>query len=805
MNVFIRTAVSSVDLLDKKVVKLFLDNTHEQYKKHLGGLMEGLKGFFTDEPQFCRRGTVFPHEMRESFENEYGEDIFDQLGLLFVKKEGYREFRYRYWKLCQKLFLQSFARPVYDWCVKNGVSFTGHYIEERNLYSQMLFNAGIMPFYEFEHMPGIDWLGRRFMSVVPLRQVGSVAAQLNKKDVLSEMFAMTGWDATPAELKAVAEFQYFFGVNKMCQHLVPYSEEGVRKNDHPVHFTSVNPWVQEDMAAFNDYFNKLGGIIRDSEELVNVAVLHPIRSAYFGFENGNESSTEELDTAFIDLSETLAQKGIGFHYLDETLLEEHGFVDGDEIGCGQKSYKYLILPKCYTMGAKTCELVSKYVGNGGKILLAYEKPRYLEGRLCDYSWLKSNITLAEIEQTLPYRIRTFSRGVFSVCRQYRGEDCLFLLNTDEQKAAECNLEAKGTLYECNILTGEQKFSPSTICLPPLGSKIFVVGGNEQGCAVEEKEEVVLPVGMLHIVKSTENALLLDYAAYSFDGINFSEKQLLAGIFDELLQKRYEGNIVLAFTFEVREVPKSARLLSEYRDAEIELNGQKVVCNESYQDETGINTGDISKILVTGTNRIVVRSYFRQDEKVYYALFGEGVTECLKNSLVYDVYLGNLYILGDFGVYSDCPFLRTCEKNVLFGNEFYIGNKKRVIREMVTDGFPFFAGSIQFKQTLYLDDPYVRLKIPGRIHSGKLYVNDRFAGSLMFDNVFDISQFAVKGENKIEIKVITGCRNFYGPFHDARLGECKIVSPFAFELSGTWLNGQSANERKSYAFVRTGIF
>ena len=51
------------------------------------------------------------------------------------------------------------------------------------------------------------------------------------------------------------------------------------------------------------------------------------------------------------------------------LLEKHGFVDGEAIGCGQCKYTYLVLPKILTMGKHTESLLRKFVENGGKILL----------------------------------------------------------------------------------------------------------------------------------------------------------------------------------------------------------------------------------------------------------------------------------------------------------------------------------------------------------------------------------------------------------------------------------------------------
>ena len=181
--------------------------------------------------------------MPEEFRRRYGEDVLESLGLLFVEKEGYRTFRYRYWYTMQQLMLHSFGEKIYNWCEAHGVQLTGHYVEEQNLTGQMSCCSGVMPFYKYMHMPGIDWLNRWVGNKLSLKQISSVAQQYGKKQVLSETYGCCGWDVTPAELKRIGDFQYVGGLNRTCHHLIPYAEHGQRKRDYPSHFSSINPWI----------------------------------------------------------------------------------------------------------------------------------------------------------------------------------------------------------------------------------------------------------------------------------------------------------------------------------------------------------------------------------------------------------------------------------------------------------------------------------------------------------------------------------------------------------------------------------
>ena len=167
--------------------------------------------------------------------------------------------------MCE-LFTENFAGQIYEWCDEHDCKLTGHAIEESSLFGQMIACAGIMPFYEYEHILGMDWLGRDISTEMAPRQVYSAATQLGKKHVLTETFACAGWDVTPKELKRIAEWQYVNGVNLMCQHLYPYSIRGQRKRDYPAFYSEHNPWTTE-FKHFNDYFTRLGYI--DNQHLAH--------------------------------------------------------------------------------------------------------------------------------------------------------------------------------------------------------------------------------------------------------------------------------------------------------------------------------------------------------------------------------------------------------------------------------------------------------------------------------------------------------------------------------------------------------
>lgn len=804
LNIYNIESNSNVDILNDEVTDAFIENTHELYKKELGNLSEKIQGFFTDEPQYSRVGAPLPKKLQSYFIQEYQQDPIPLLGFLYVKKKGYREFRYRYWKSCQRLMLDNFAKKVYSWCDNNGIKLIGHYVEERDNFSQMIFNAGIMPFYEYLHYPGIDWLCRRYMNLCVIRQMASVAAQLDRKHTLSEMFAMTGWDVTPKELKNIADYQYLFGVNLMCHHLVPYSEGGERKRDHPTHFTPLNPWVDKGMAAFNDYFDDLGQWLRQGKESVRIGVLHTIRSAYFDYQPHDPSSTMKLDSSLNDTSSLLAEHHLAFHFIDETLLKKYGAVEQGQLKCGACKYDCLVFPRIYTMDKSTEKLLREFVKQGGKVLLTEDKPTYLEGQPYDYDYLQSNVTLDELVQTNPYTIEADGE-LFTALYEMDGKKYIFAVNKGSQAVhlkATCGEEVVSGEY--NVKKNQIEYLGENIMIKPYSSKILC-SCEVNPSAVNEYEIIEIGDGEYQYCNCSGNYLTLDYARRSFDGINYGEMLPIMGIFQDLLQKRYCGDVYLKTNFELHCKPENLQLMVEDPDnIEVFINGNKLVFTETNEKESHLKYGSILPFVKIGINEIVCKYHFFQKEEVYFALFGENVGESLRNCLVYDTNIENMYLYGDFGVYSD-SFKKGEMKDVFLANDFYLDTYSPKVQNLVTDGFPFFSGRITLKRLFNCVGGQTKLRFYGRYHYFEVYINGQKAGTVMFDDELDVSSFVNSGENVLELVVYTGLRNLLGPHHERGVEENLLVSPNSFEKLKTWKDGKSEEYLDRYSFVRFGFF
>ena len=768
LNVYIGTSASTVDILNPAVVDQFLEATHARYESYFGEVFsEKIKGFFTDEPQYFRYNTPYTPLVRRYFREKYDRELFDDLGLLFVEKEGYRQFRYRYWLAMQTLMLQNFAQKVYSWCDNRGVKLTGHYVDEITMGYQIMCCAGVMPFYEFEHIPGIDWLGVTTDNELAPRQLSSAAHQLGKKQILTESFGCCGWDITPDALRRLAGFQYACGVNLLCHHLVPYSERGQRKRDYPAHFHSINPWIDAHFKEFNDYFSRLGYLLAEGEEPVNVAVLHPIRSCYFDYKRGlyPHFDVGELDDHLQKACRMLSARGVNYHFLDETLLERHGFVDGGRIGCGKCAYDYLVLPPMLTMGRHTMNLLKQYADNGGKVLMLGEKPTFLEGEPYGYPWLQTNCTLEEILHAQPYRMEDPNTELYCAYRLVEGKPFLFVQNGSGEKAYTQTFRFAPEIKSFTVLDPvslKTSRCPLTVTLPANGS-LLLFPSAELPPAQKELPIVAVDMAGSQLSFGT-NFLTMDAVRYSKDGVHFSEPILRSRLFAQLLEERYGGDLWLRYEFTIAQLPEKLTILAEKKNLKKTcLNGQNICLDTRYDKEPSLWMADITPYIRVGVNTYETQIAWHQSEKTYHTLFGENVTVSLKTCIVYESEIESVYLAGKFGVYSQAPF-EEADSHYLIGHSFYIGAAPTTATEPTAEGLAFFRGNLTMQKTVTLENPNVILKIPGRYVTAKVKINGQEAGELVFSRQLDVSQYAKSGDNEIEIVYTVGNRNFLGPFH-----------------------------------------
>lgn len=812
---------SYVDTMSADITRKFIAETHEQYKEKVG-FSKNMPGFFTDEPQYYRWATPWSDTMPDEFMNHYGYSVFDGLAALFVDYDGADKFRYDYYKLCHELFINNFIKLLYDWCEENGCRITGHAVEESSLSGQMWCCGGVMPFYEYEHIPGIDYLGRGLASDLAPKQIGSACAQLGKKEVLSEMFACCGWDVTPLELKRIAELQYAGGVNMMCQHLYSYSIRGQRKRDYPAHYSEHLPW-QGALKDFNRYFNNLGYVLSLGTESVNTLVIHPIHSAYMKYKRPQDAaSIAELQNKTFELSNLLSQNQIPYHYGDENMMAKMASVKGNKLTVGLCEYEYVIIPFSYTLDGTTAALLKQYIENGGKVWIYSDKPYCIDGRISDMSWLESNTDFETIKSAAEASLTVDGNSIPALRQQVRNLGSgrlIYAVNLDIAEYKNVKLTIKNCSCASILDMDTLEYRPVECAANPDGSLTVILDfGKVQSYIIVEnidsgnyiKPEASLPIKLKNEFIFSElpkNALTLDYAQISYDGVNYEPLRPIVHVKDLLFEKRYSGELWLKYSFDVSELPESLHIAAEPLEyVSFKVNGYDITLNGDWWLDRSFRTADIAKYVRIGINEVTMSLNYFQRDYVYYVLYG-GVSESLRNCLNFDTEIESIYLYGNFALKTDKLHFKPSERrSICYDGKFSIIRQKSEIdiTDIVEDGYPFFGGTIDVETVYdYKSGMGTLLSLNGRFALADVCVNGKSAGQLMFSSCCELKPFLNEGCNIIKLKLYNSNRNLLGPHH-RHDPEPYGVGPATFSFEKEWHDEKCPSYTDRYAFVRFGL-
>jgi hypothetical protein len=824
-----------IDVLNEKVVKAFIECTHEEYYKVFKDEFgTGLKGFFTDEPRLSVKDIPWSYILCEKFTEKYKYNIIEKLPALFIPCEGYERVRYDFWQLVSELFVSSYMKQIHDWTEAHNCKLTGHMMMEESLYSQMTGTTGSMPFYEYMQMPGVDWLRRMISSPVVPKQVSSVANQLGKKFVLTESYALCGSNVSFEELKWIAEWQYVNGVNLMCQHLSAYTLRGLRKRDYPPSLFIQQPWWKE-YSLFNDYLARLGMILTTGKNVAKVLMIHPMRSGWIAYDGTNNEYIQKLDKDFINASELLSGLHIDYHYGDETIMRKYAEAQGNILKVGECEYEAVVLPSMLTLDASTVKLLDKFISKGGTVISIGDFPALVNGvESNELKQLKEKVkNIGENKEALYNIMKEKSAPTISIKENnkeleqihYQQRDLgntqiFFIVNHDNENSykAKVTINESGRIRRLMAETGEIVPMPyiqndtstlANIEFLPMQSYILVFdkeNSSSSNVLSEDKIRVKLN-DTWNIEEMDLNSITLDSCSYRIDKGEWMEPKPIIKLMDTLLALRKSCDIELKFNIEVdMDLQNNKDFFLVLEMAEqfiIEVNGKKVQYKDiGWWKDTSFKKVNIKSQIKNGQNEIILKRVFYQSEKVYEVLFGENVYETELNKLTYDVELESIYLVGDFGVISKSEYRQADRSAVFTEGPFVITDKpQRVTKgDLTLQGFCFFAGNISLSQDINLHRENNKRMIVDfgmpEVVMMKIFVNDQMVSNLLWaPYAVDITDFVKEGHNKLTVELYGSLRNLLGPHHHIR-GEVYNAGPSSFKGEWSWI------ERKGEAFPST---
>jgi len=806
---------SYVDLLDEDVVKKFVEIAYRPYIEKFGNYIGSvIPGAFTDEPNITSsrprakpqpfswvRGPrmllyslPWTDKLPEVFEKLNGYSVVDKLPELFFNIGSYRKTRYDFWKTVTLMFVNSFTKQVYEYCDRNGLRFTGHFLAEDDLVSQLVVGA-VMPHYEYMHIPGIDHLAYQIWnSLLTVKQVASVANQLGKERVLCEAYGTLGNYPSFEDRKWIGDFLYALGVNLLNHHLVPYSMRGRRKADYGLNFHWSQPWWKYNR-LIEDYYTRLSYVLSQGIRVVDVLIIHPMTSVWSVYTPVNDSEARKLNEMFMNLLKNMLKMHIDFELGDEMLLAKYGDVEQNMLKVGRARYKVVLVPPSINISSSTLALLKRFVESRGTLIVLEPKPTHVDG--VENSEIQSIYSkavvvknLAELSNVLKSYLNEFeivvesndSQGnVIVHARRVEDKIMLFVVNVDRNSSYSVAIGVKGcySVEEWDPFTGDIKAYPHDyrnertyieFTLKPVDSKLFAFKPSQSGYAKTEKsiaslhkvDEIKLS-GEWIVRRRDKNVLVLDYAKLSIDNSEWSEFQPLPKIVDQLYSYGLGASYKVRFEFYVKSKPKPPLHLvienpKQFRRVVVNGNQIDVNVDDGKWIDWNFRKYEISKYIVQGLNYIEL----------------EGVAG-------FEIEIEPLYILGDFGV-VECS--KGCSEIVDEKNKLVFNEEINVVKH----GYPFYAGEMEFIKMFRIDrndfdKAYLEIE---KINAALaiIYVNGFEVSKAISSSLqIDITKYVRKGENELRILLVGTLRNVLGPLHRE---DPQFTSPLTFYIvDNTW--------------------
>lgn len=812
-----------VNTLDKKAIDRFIEVTHEKYYKRFGHAFgKNIPSIFTDEPQICHKDVLkdpyekkavilpFTDDFEETYKNKYGISLLKHLPELIWEIGGNKvsKVRYLYHRhLCER-FSEAFGDNVGKWCEDHDIALTGHMMNEWTLYSQTMAIGEVMRPLKNFGLPGIDMLcDRRELSTA--KQVQSIAHQMGREGVMSEIYGVTGWAFDFRNHKLAGDWQAALGVTIRVPHLSWVSMEGEAKRDYPASIGYQSPWYRE-YSYIENHFARLNTALTRGKPSVNVGVIHPIESywLYWGNQQQTASIREMLESNFENLINWLLYGLVDFDFISESVLAEDDTVqNADEFFMGEMKYHTIIVPACRTLRSSTYEKLKMFLEAGGSVVFMGEIPCYLDGvesnlpkelaEKCNWIAYNSSCLLEYLERYRVVDITTKPMDGVDRTKMKHRETGIRTSNMFYQMRDEKDSK---WLYVCHvnkpinehivmteelkiIVTGEYRptfYDTLTGEIEPImadynnGKTIITVYASAHdsflfhltpGRAADEQrftyhsieEQLYLPQAE-HFTLEEENCYLLDIAEYAFDDAEWQPEE-------ELLRIDNKFRKVLGYPLRM-EALAQPWLKQEVRKEEHLLKLKYKIESDTEVEHTMLAMEKLSKseIILNGV------AVDKKDQGWY-------VDECIRkcslpllkkgiNILEIRIPFGEktnvewCYLLGNFGVKvaGREKKIKRLPQRILYGN-------------FVNQGLPFYAGNLIYETTISTEEGNLWIEVSH--YRGALIQVQVDCGekkNLIFAPYRVNCGKVSKGQHKIQIKIYGNRVNAMGAVHNSDSSE-----------------------------------
>jgi hypothetical protein len=376
-----------INLLKPEPTKRFIELTHAEYAKRLGGdLNNYFEATFTDEPSLMSlflkpmpwKVLPWSDNLPVEFKKRRGYDIRDHFSSLILEtNENWKKHRYDFWLTVGELVSQNYFGQIRDWCRQQNLLSGGHLLAEEGIVNHVSLYGDFYRCIRMLDAPGIDCL-TSIPREVPwfIARLVSSCGWIEGKNVImsetsdhSQVYRPPGDDrpkrfVTEDEIRGTLNLLFVNGVTRITSYY------------------SFNQLTDEQLKRLNQQCGRCALMIEKSKPFPNIGVLYPVQTLWTKFVPSDLWSREATGAAKVEKIYRTVINSL-FNNNMEFLIIDYDTIENCSVGHGKLQTKNIkldtiILPNIDTISWKAIQNIDTFVKSGGLLIIVGAFPENSE-------------------------------------------------------------------------------------------------------------------------------------------------------------------------------------------------------------------------------------------------------------------------------------------------------------------------------------------------------------------------------------------------------------------------------------------
>ncbi len=435
----------------------------------------------------------------------HGVDLLARLPELIYRRPNgrHQEARWAYRETLATYFVQNFTGRLSRWCDRHGLELGGAIGSDTSLAVQARSVGAAMRHHEVMHEPAVrTGLGD---GPLALLQAASVA-RATGRSARADIGESCGWATSLAQLRWLAESAMVLGVDRHSIGPVSSELRGRAMRERPCPLAPAAPGWRH-LHYLEEHLARLQAFVEALEPVAEVALLHPIESAWAVASPVDSACVAALDADFDDVIHAALAAHVQIDLVDEDQLARIAVVarekDRAVLRIGTQACKLLVIPPVLRLRGTTLAMIERFLDMRGRVIVVRPAKSPVATIDADTAALLSDqritpLSAVEIEEVLPGRLAEFSSGQCRVSGRAeegaapfwlrRGRlgarNVVFVVSRRADRSLDLLIDAEEEMRIWDPSSGARSLLPGVdghfaLRLAPGGSALLVGGENEE--------------------------------------------------------------------------------------------------------------------------------------------------------------------------------------------------------------------------------------------------------------------------------------------------------------------------------------